>query len=150
MDANTEEIMNATQESLDANLKDLREEIKSGQTEMRSIICTFRSELKETIQHEIKAAIHSVRSELNEMTACNEATETEPNQSMIQFIEEHQEIPKEDAAVISVRGPRKRRRVCSLAAERRQKMRERTRGNRGSRRKSTAACRKLSRRAKVA
>jgi hypothetical protein len=33
----------------------------------------------------------------NEMTACNEVTETEPNPGMMQSIEEHQEIPKEDA-----------------------------------------------------
>jgi hypothetical protein len=45
---------------------------------------------------------------------------------------------------------RKRRRVRNLAAERRQKMKERIRGKSGSRRKSAAACRKVSRRAKVA
>jgi hypothetical protein len=69
---------------------------------------------------------------------------------MMQSIEEHQENLKEDVAVIPVGGLRKRRRDCNLAAERRQKMRERTRGNRGSRRTSAAACRKVSRRAKVA
>jgi hypothetical protein len=53
IDTNTKEIKgmeNATQERMNANLKDLREEFKSGQAEMRSIICTFRSELKESIQ----------------------------------------------------------------------------------------------------
>jgi hypothetical protein len=69
---------------------------------------------------------------------------------MMQSTEEYQEIPKGDAAVIPVGKPRKQRRVCNLAAERRQKMKERTRGNRGSRRKSAAACRKVSRCAKVA
>jgi hypothetical protein len=69
---------------------------------------------------------------------------------MMQSIEEHQEIPKEDAAVMLVRELRKWRSVCNLAAERRQKGKERTQGNRGSRRKSAAACRKVSRRAKVA
>jgi hypothetical protein len=49
-----------------------------------------------------------------------------------------------------VRGPRKRRRIRNLAAERRQKRKERTRGNSGSRRNLAAACRKVSRRAKVA
>jgi hypothetical protein len=34
---------------------------------------------------------------------------------MIQSIEEHQENPKVEAAVIPVREPRKRRRVCYLA-----------------------------------
>jgi hypothetical protein len=69
---------------------------------------------------------------------------------MMQSIKEHQEIPKREASVLPVEEPRKWRRVCNLAVERRQKSKERTRGNRGSRRKSAAACRKVSRRAKVA
>jgi hypothetical protein len=68
---------------------------------------------------------------------------------MMQSIKEHQEIPKEEAAVMPVIEPGKRRKVCNLAAERRQKRKERTRGNRGSRRKSAPACRKVSRLAKV-
>jgi hypothetical protein len=35
------------------NTQAMREEIKSSQEEMRSIIFTFRSELKETIQREM-------------------------------------------------------------------------------------------------
>jgi hypothetical protein len=69
---------------------------------------------------------------------------------MIQSTEKHKEIPKEDAAVIPVGEPRKRRRVRNLAAERRQKMKERTREISESRRKLTAACRKVSRREEVA
>jgi hypothetical protein len=69
---------------------------------------------------------------------------------MMQFIEEHQEVPKGEAAVMPVGESRKRHRVCNLAAERLQKRKERTRGNSGSRRKLVAACRKVSRRAKVA
>jgi hypothetical protein len=46
--------------------------------------------------------------------------------------------------------PRKRRRVCNLATERGHNRKERTRGKSGYRRKSAAACRKVSRRAKVA
>jgi hypothetical protein len=52
--------------------------------------------------------------------------------------------------MIPVGGPRKRRRVRNLAAELSQKLKERTLGNLGFRRKSAAACRKVSRRAKVA
>jgi hypothetical protein len=74
---------------------------------------------------------------------------TEPDPGMMQSTEEHQEIPKGEAAVMPVGEPRKRRRVRSLAAGHRQKRKERTRGNRGYRRKSAAACRKVSRRAKV-
>jgi hypothetical protein len=88
---------------------------------MRSTICEFRSKLKE----------------MDEMTICREATETEPDPGMMQ--EEHQEIPKEYAAVMPVEGPRKRRKVRNMASERPQKMREITRENRGSRRKLAAA-----------
>jgi hypothetical protein len=89
------------------------------------------------------------------MMACLGKTEadtekTEPDPGLMQSTEEHQEIPKEEAAVMPVGEPRKRRKVCNLAAEHRQKRKERTRENRGSWRKSAAACRKASRRAKVA
>jgi hypothetical protein len=62
---------------------------------------------------------------------------------MMQSIEEHQEIPKEDAAVMPIGELRKRRRVCNLASERCQKRKEKTRGYRGFRRKSAAACKRV-------
>jgi hypothetical protein len=117
---------------------------------MRSILCTFRSELKEIIQRQMRASIQSVQSELDETTTCREVTETVPEPGMMQSKEKHQEIPKEETAVMPVGEPRKRRRVCNLAAERRQKRKERTQGNCGSRRKSAATCRKVSHCAKVA
>jgi hypothetical protein len=58
---------------------------------------------------------------------------------MMQSTEEHQEIPKEEAAVMPVGEPRKQHRICNLAAECRQKRKERTRGKTGSRRKLAAA-----------
>jgi hypothetical protein len=61
---------------MNANLKDLKEEIKSSQAEMRSIICIFQSELKDTIQHEMRTIIQPTWSELDETTACNKAIET--------------------------------------------------------------------------
>jgi uncharacterized protein YdaU (DUF1376 family) len=56
-----------------------------------------------------------------ETTACQDAMEanlekTESNPGIMQYIEEHQEIPKEEAAVKPVGGPRKRRRVRNLTA----------------------------------
>jgi hypothetical protein len=68
---------------------------------------------------------------------------------MLQSIEEHQKIPKKETAVMPGGGPRKRRRVCNLTTELRQRARERTRENNGSRRKSAATCKKVSRRAKL-
>jgi hypothetical protein len=76
----------------------------------------------------MKAIIESIRAESNEATACNEATETEPDPGMMQSIQERQEIPKGEAEVMPVGEPRKWHRVRNLAAERRQKLRERTRG----------------------
>jgi hypothetical protein len=75
---------------------------------------------------------------------------TEPDPGMMQSTEEYQEIPKGEAAVMPVGEPRKLRRVRSLAAELRQKRKERTRENRGSRRKTAVACRKVSRCARIA
>jgi hypothetical protein len=86
----------------------------------------------------------------NVMTACNEATETEPDPQMMQSIEEHQEIPKKGAPVMPVGELRKQRRVRNLAAECHQKMRERTQGYCESRRKLATACRKVFRHVKVA
>jgi hypothetical protein len=127
-----EEMMNANQEE---KLARMREGIKSGQAEMKPILDAWLMDVKDGRK---------------ETTACQEATETEPNPGMLQSIEGHQEIPKGEAAGMPVVGPRKRRRVRNLAAERRQKRKERTRGYSGSRRKLAAACRKVSRRAKVA
>jgi hypothetical protein len=69
---------------------------------------------------------------------------------MMQSVEEHQEVTKEEAAVMQVGEPRKRRRNWNLAAERRQKPKERTQGYCGSRNRVTIIDRKVSRRAAVA
>jgi hypothetical protein len=74
------------------------------------------------------------------MMACLGKTEantekTEPDPGVMQSVEEHQEIPEGDAAVMPVGELKKGRRVCNLVAECRQKRKESTRGYRGSRRK---------------
>jgi hypothetical protein len=66
---------------------------------MRSTVCAMLSKLKETIQHDMKAIIQPIWAELDEMTACNEATETESNTVLIQSIEECWEVPNEEATV---------------------------------------------------
>jgi hypothetical protein len=58
------------------------EEIKSGQAEMRSTVCAMWSNLK-TKQHEMKAIIQPIPPQLDEVTACNRATETEPEPGMM-------------------------------------------------------------------
>jgi hypothetical protein len=79
-----------------------------------------------------------------------EVTDFKATPEEMESLTEHEKIPTEDAVVMAVGGPRKRLRVRNLAAERRQKRKERSRGNSGSRRKSAAACSKVPRHAKVA
>jgi hypothetical protein len=68
----------------------------------------------------------------------------------MQSIQEHQAIPKKDAAVMPVGRLRKRRRDRKQAAGRHGEPKELNRGICGSRKKLTAACRKVFRRATVA
>jgi hypothetical protein len=69
---------------------------------------------------------------------------------MMQSAEERQEVPMEDAAVIPVRGRKRRHRGRKQATGRREEPKELTRGDHGSRKMLAAACRKASRRATVA
>jgi hypothetical protein len=55
-----------------------------------------------------------------ETTACNGATKTKLNPGLMQSTEEHQDIPKGEAAVIPIGELRKLHRVCNLDAECRQ------------------------------
>jgi hypothetical protein len=130
----------------DDNSERDREDLKEMMVKIRAETDAIRAETKAIHQRRMaKLDAHQERT-----MAHQEATETEPDPRMMQSIDEHQEIPKEGAAVMPVRDLMKRRRVCNLATERRQKRKESTRRSRGSRRKSAAACRKVSRRAKVA
>jgi hypothetical protein len=112
--------------------------MNGNQAEIRAIVCAVRSELEETIQHEIIAVIQHIRSEFDETSARNEATETEPDPGKMQSAE-HQEIPKEEAAVMPVRGLTKQQRDRNLAAGRRQKLKGRIQASCESRRRLTVA-----------
>jgi hypothetical protein len=68
----------------------------------------------------------------------------------MQSMEEHQEIPKEKAALMPVGGLRKRRRGRNLAAGRRQKPKGRIQASCESRSRLTVASKKMTRRATVA
>jgi hypothetical protein len=135
------ELLLSVQTKMDTNTRALRETMKSNQ-----------DDLIRTVKEEMRAMVDACH---KEMMACLGKTEadtekTEPDPGMMQSTEEHQEIPKGEAAVMQVGELRKRRRVWNLATERRQKRKERTRGNRGSRRKSAVACSEVSHRATVA
>jgi hypothetical protein len=63
--------------------------------------------------------------------ACHETTEadvekTQPDRGMMQSVEEHQEVPKEDAVVKPVKGRKKRYRGRKQAAGRRGEPKELT------------------------
>jgi hypothetical protein len=117
---------------------------------MKCAVCAIRPDLKKTIQHEMRAVVQAIRSEKDETTACDEATETKPDPGTMQSVEEHQEIPKEEATVMPAGGLRKRRRGRNLAAGRRQKPKGTIRASCESSRRFTVAGRKVSRRAAVA
>jgi hypothetical protein len=68
------------------DLKEMRDEIKSGQAEMKSTVCAMRPELEETIQREMRAVIQPIRSEFDDTTSFNEATETKPDPGRMQSI----------------------------------------------------------------
>jgi hypothetical protein len=132
------------EEKMDANqakaakeeelLARMREDIKSGQEEMRSIVDEWMTDIKDVRK---------------EMIACEEETEadtekTEPHSEMMQSTVEHQEIPLGESIVRPVRGLRKQRRVWKLAAEHHQKPKERTQGFCGSWKRVTVAGRRTS------
>jgi hypothetical protein len=107
---------------------------------MRSIVGAF--------QENMDACVASRRYGRKETMSCQEATErdtenTEPDPGMMQSVVEHQVAPKEDAILKPVKGRKKRRRDRKPAAGRRGEQNEMSRGDRGFRRKSTTACRKV-------
>jgi hypothetical protein len=75
---------------------------------------------------------------------------TEPDPGMMQSVGEHQEVPKEEATVMPARGKRKRHTDRNLAAEHRQKPKERARGCCGSQKTVTVADRRMAHCAGVA
>jgi hypothetical protein len=78
------------------------------------------------------------------------AEKTEPNPGMMQFVAEHQVVPKEEATVKPVKGRKKRRRGRKPASGQHEEPKELTRSDCGSGNKLAAACRKMTRHARVA
>jgi hypothetical protein len=83
---------------MDANLKDLKEDIKSSQAEMRYIV---------------DARITDIKNVRKKTTTCQEVMgsnpeKTESGRGMMQSVAEHQVVPKEDAIVKPVKGQEKR------------------------------------------
>jgi hypothetical protein len=52
-------------------MAEMNAKMDGNQAEMRSTLCAFSPELKETIQREMRAAIYPIQSELDKTIACN-------------------------------------------------------------------------------
>jgi hypothetical protein len=154
MDANLKEItakidtnmknnqeMLAKVEANEERMKDsLREDIKSGQTVMRSTVSA--------LAQMTGALITGMKDGRKERTACQVTTEAwleckEPTSVNMAFEAEHQVFPKEAAAVRSSKAMKKRYRGRNVATEHHQKPKERTSGNCGSLKKLTVINRKM-------
>jgi hypothetical protein len=149
MNANTKAFKEKT-DALVANIK------MACQYAMETSLKNMESnpEEKETVleQHDIpkeEVAVQSQKTFRSESAPSQEAMETKPDPGMMQSVEVHQEIPKEDATVMPVGGLRKRRRDRNLAAGRRQKPKERIQATCESRRLAVTN-KKSTRRATVA
>jgi hypothetical protein len=153
---------------MDANTKSMHEESKSVEAEIKSTVNAF--------QDKMDASIANRKDDRQETTFCQETTEarlaceeptsrdtkafhevterdtenTELDPGTMQFMEEHQEIPKEAVTVMVVGGLRKWRRYQNLAAGRRQKRKGKIQASCDSRRRLTVAGRKMTCRATVA
>jgi recombinational DNA repair ATPase RecF len=80
MKSDREQMLAEISNRMDENSGEMDAKMEAKQVEMRSTVCAFRSELKEIIQHEMKAVIQPIWADLDETTACNGATETGPFQ----------------------------------------------------------------------
>jgi hypothetical protein len=145
------------QENIQENLK---KTMKAMMTRMEEDSKAWREKMKaerEADREQSKADVEQMQAEMEERRTVTQAKTdkklkelTEPSQEMMQSAEEHQEVPREEAAVIPVRGRKRRHRGQKEAAGRHGEPKELTRGDCGSQKKLAAACRKASRRATVA
>jgi hypothetical protein len=136
----TEEMMNANQAKTDVNLKEIREEIQSGQAEMRSIVNVWMADMNKDGKKTTSCKVMTV--------ACLDIQELNPEDMESEV--EHREVPKENVVVKPFKGRKKRHWGQHLVAGRRGETKELNQGECGSRRKLASACRKMSHRAAVA
>jgi hypothetical protein len=97
-------------EKMDSNQAEMNAKIDANIMKMAAI----RSELEETIKHQIQHFLSYVDESTQILP---DAKKTVPDPRMMPSVEAHQDNPTEDVAVMPVRGLRKRRRVQNLAAD---------------------------------
>jgi hypothetical protein len=137
----------ADKEKMDA----MQEDMKAGKEKNVQILARMEAQREER-EAERKAYLENVKRMTEEMLAKVDANLAKSNthNGMMQSVGAYQEVTKEEAAVMPVGEPRKRRRNRNLATERRQKPKDTTRGYCGFRNRVTIADRKVSPRATVA
>jgi hypothetical protein len=145
--------MDGREEEMEAQMASLASWIKENTKKFEVLQGTLISRMD--AHHESMTA--SVNAWCEEMKADREVTEAclekmqaclyskVPNPEEMQSRVEHQEIPKEHAAMKPIRGLRKRHRGWHLATGRQSKPEERTWGNCRSRKKLAAVGRKMTR-----
>jgi hypothetical protein len=111
----------------------MKEEMRSGQAEMKSIVSAIEEKMEAWIA---------------DMKACQEVMEANPEKREPEA--EHRKVPKEDAIVKPAEGQRQRYRDRNLATELCHKLKERTWGNCGPQKRLTIAGRRLTHCAGVA
>jgi DNA repair exonuclease SbcCD ATPase subunit len=89
LEARIETNKGKNREDLKGMMAEMNAKMDGNQAEMKSTVYAMWPKLKETIQHGMKVIIQPIQPELDETTACNEVTETEPDPQMMQSIEEH-------------------------------------------------------------
>jgi hypothetical protein len=131
---------------MEADRKNDREEVKQEKV-------ADREEMKQEIragQEHLTTTINAHHERIMTCLGKPEAKDLKVNPEEIGSDSEHREVPEEVVAVKSSGTMKKRHRDRHLAGGHCGKPKELTRGDRGSRRKLAAACRKVSRRAAVA
>jgi hypothetical protein len=110
---------------------------------------------EERIKANMDACMADIKDNRKETMVCQEKTEVrleeeEPTSVEMKPEVAHEEVPREDAAVMPVRRLRKQRRGRKQAAGRREEPKKLNRGICGSRERLASACRKVSLRTTVA
>jgi hypothetical protein len=122
---------------------------KKAEADKEEMLARMKEEMKANQENLLATMDHQTKYLLSHINqSMQNLPETEKiHPRMRPSVGEHHYITTEDVAVMPVGELRKRRWVRKLAVERRQNIKDRTRGNHESKRKLPAACRMVSRRA---
>jgi hypothetical protein len=146
--------MDASQAMVDDNLRKMKEEMRSGQVEIKSTVSAFEEKMEAWIA-DVKACPEVMEANPEKRDPNPEKLEPSPekmetNPVKMTSVAVHEEFHTEDATVRSSGTVRRRHRGWHVAAKWRGEPKKLTQGHCGSQGKLAAACRKVSRHARVA